>query len=305
MTDEEPNWLIWLARLCMGWAAFLLFTLQPMAGQYLLPSYGGGPGVWTACLLFFQVWVLLGYAAAQGLALLDERLQLGIWVVLLISALIALPVVPRIGFIDSPPTLSVLISLSLGVGLPVLVLAMASPLVQSWMSRFTNAPYGLFAWSNAGSLLALSLFPFVFEPLAPRIALVHAWGWGLGGFAVLAVILAIKARNHPVAFREKSQSNWRAGWVLWPAVAVATLMIVSRNLGQEITPGPFTWVAPLVVYLSTFITSFGWPKWYSRVVVAFLLPVAWTAVFWLALPGGEWSLALHLAAQLFVLFVVG
>ena len=39
--------------------------------------------------------------------------------------------------------------------------------------------------------------------------------------------------------------------------------------------------------------------------MAFLLPVAWTAVFWLALPGGEWSLALYLAAQLFVLFVVG
>ncbi len=141
--------------------------------------------MWTACLLFFQVWVLVGYVAAQGLTRLDRRLQIGIWGMLLIAALTVLPVVPRMNVVDGPPALSVLVALALGVGLPALVLAMVSPLTQSWMSRYTDAPYGLFAWSNAGSLLALVLFPFILEPLAPRTVLIQAWGWGFGGFAVL------------------------------------------------------------------------------------------------------------------------
>lgn len=151
--------------------------------------------MWTACLLFFQVWVLVGYVAAQGLARLDGRLQLGIWGMLLIAALIALPVVPRMNVVDGPPTLSVLVALALGVGLPALVLAMVSPLTQSWMSRYTDAPYGLFAWSNAGSLLALVLFPFMLEPLVTRAVLVQTWGWGLGGFVVLAFVLGFKTRD--------------------------------------------------------------------------------------------------------------
>ena len=302
---SDPTSTAWLARLCVGWAAFLLFSVQLLAGQNLLPLFGGGPGIWTACLLFFQAWVLAGYAAAQGLARLNGQWQLGVWLALLIAALVMLPAVPRAGVIEGPPTLRVIITLVLGVGVPSLVLAMTSPLAQSWMGRFTEVPYGLFAWSNAGSLLALALFPFVLEPLAPRSVLVRAWGWGLGAFTVLAIVLALRTRGRKAEFEEDAKFRWRVGWVLWSAVAVSTLMIVSRNLSQEIAPGPFTWVAPLAVYLLTFVLSFGRPKWYSRVVASVLLPVGWTAVFWLALPGGEWPLALHLAAQLFVLFIIG
>ena len=35
-------------------SAFLLFALQPLLGKYILPWFGGGPGVWTVCMLFFQ-----------------------------------------------------------------------------------------------------------------------------------------------------------------------------------------------------------------------------------------------------------
>ncbi len=34
--------------------AFLLFQVQPLIGKYILPWLGGGPGVWTTCMLFFQ-----------------------------------------------------------------------------------------------------------------------------------------------------------------------------------------------------------------------------------------------------------
>ena len=37
-------------------SAFLLFQVQPLMGKYILPWFGGGPAVWTICLLFFQVF---------------------------------------------------------------------------------------------------------------------------------------------------------------------------------------------------------------------------------------------------------
>jgi hypothetical protein len=48
-------------------SAFLLFQVQPMMGRYVLPWFGGGPAVWTNCLLFFQVLLLVGYAYTHWL----------------------------------------------------------------------------------------------------------------------------------------------------------------------------------------------------------------------------------------------
>ena len=52
--------------------AFLLFQVQPLIGKYILPWFGGGPGVWTTCMLFFQVALLGGYAYAH---LISQRLK--------------------------------------------------------------------------------------------------------------------------------------------------------------------------------------------------------------------------------------
>ncbi|HIL24942.1 MAG TPA: hypothetical protein EYG19_06035, partial [Verrucomicrobia bacterium] len=49
------------------WGAFLLFLVQPLIGKYILPWFGGTPGVWTTCLLFFQCHLLGGYAYAHCL----------------------------------------------------------------------------------------------------------------------------------------------------------------------------------------------------------------------------------------------
>jgi len=41
-------------------SAFLLFQVQPLLAKVILPWFGGGPAVWTTCLLFFQVLLLAG-----------------------------------------------------------------------------------------------------------------------------------------------------------------------------------------------------------------------------------------------------
>ena len=48
-------------------SAFLLFQVQPMVSKMILPWFGGGPSVWTTCMLFFQVFLLAGYAYAHAL----------------------------------------------------------------------------------------------------------------------------------------------------------------------------------------------------------------------------------------------
>ena len=42
-------------------SAFLLFAVEPMAAKQLLPVLGGSSAVWTTCLVFFSVVLLLGY----------------------------------------------------------------------------------------------------------------------------------------------------------------------------------------------------------------------------------------------------
>ncbi|HIK91244.1 MAG TPA: hypothetical protein EYG03_04530, partial [Planctomycetes bacterium] len=45
-------------------SAFLLFQVQPLISKAILPWFGGAPGVWTTCLLFFQSVLFGGYAYA-------------------------------------------------------------------------------------------------------------------------------------------------------------------------------------------------------------------------------------------------
>jgi K+-transporting ATPase KdpF subunit len=42
-------------------SAFLLFLVQPVVAKEILPWFGGSAAVWTTCILFFQMVLLLGY----------------------------------------------------------------------------------------------------------------------------------------------------------------------------------------------------------------------------------------------------
>src|SRR6266581_1976843 len=68
--------------------AFLLFQVQFILAKRLLPWFGGAPAVWTTCMLFFQVALLLGYAYAHGLARAGPRGQRGAHLALLAAALV-------------------------------------------------------------------------------------------------------------------------------------------------------------------------------------------------------------------------
>ena len=173
--------------------AFLLFQVQPLLGKYILPWFGGGPGVWTTCLLFFQLLLLGGYAYAHfSSTRLTPRRQVILHLVLLALSLALLPITPSDSWkahVGGDPNWRILLLLSATIGLPYFVLSSTGPLMQQWFSQ-TNpgvSPYRLYALSNVGSLLALLSYPVFFEVRFPRHTQATMWSVGLGLFVASMV----------------------------------------------------------------------------------------------------------------------
>ena len=156
-------------------SAALLFAIQPMAAKMALPLLGGGAGVWTVCMLFFQTGLLAGYGWAH---LLGRRFALRTQVVLhgvvCAAALLTLPPViaaTSLPPVDASPAPWLLAALAVSFGLPYATLAATGPLLQRWFSATSHKaaadPYFLYAASNVGSFAGLLAYPFIFERTLP------------------------------------------------------------------------------------------------------------------------------------------
>jgi SAM-dependent methyltransferase len=182
----------------VGLAAFLLFEVQLVLGKQVLPWFGGASAVWTTCLLFFQAGLLVGYAWAHALGRLSPRRQRDAHLALLAAAvgLVAWralvwpsPITPGEWARPASPEAPVRAILGLlgsTIGLPFVLLAASSPLLQAWFARRWpgRSPYWLFALSNAGSLLGLVGYPLVVEPLLSVRA--QGWAWSAAFLAFAA-----------------------------------------------------------------------------------------------------------------------
>lgn len=168
----------WYFILTIFISAFLLFQIQPLIGKYILPWFGGGPAVWTTCMLFFQVLLLGGYAYAHLISKLRLRTQGKLHFIISLCTLILIislsfvwktPVTPDSSW--KPPSSTfpiwyVLRVLIIGVGLPYFLLSTTSSLIQAWFSWIyrSQSPYSFYAVSNVASLFALLSYPILFEP---------------------------------------------------------------------------------------------------------------------------------------------
>ena len=299
--------------------AFLLFLVQPLIGKYILPWFGGGPGVWTACLLFFQTALLAGYAYAHLVAMrLPAKTQAWVHIGVLLAAFFCLPIVPADAWqpvAQGNPVLQIIILLSYSVGVPFVALAATGPLLQSWFSRTHPgvSPYRMYAVSNVGSLLALVCYPFVMEPAFSRRIQAMIWSGGFIAFMAMCGWCAIQSRSAPVNAatdddvepeRERSRRFDVLLWLALPACVSVMLLAVTSQLSEEVAPIPFLWVLTLGIYLLTFIISFEWPKAYHRGVLgAAALFSPW--LVWLMLLNESIALGWQMAVYLIVLFACG
>ena len=295
--------------------AFLLFQVQPLIGKFILPWFGGGPGVWTTCLLFFQMVLLGGYAYAHfSSSRLKPRQQVILHFVLLALSLALLPITPSESWktnLSGDPNWRILVLLMVTIGLPYFVLSSTGPLMQQWFSQ-TNpgvSPYRLYALSNVGSLLALLSYPAYFEVRFSRQVQANMWSAGLALFVVFCGYCAYRLWRHaspdaPVpAPRPATSPATTDGapattgeettapvdkllWVALPAIASILLLATTNKLSQEVAVIPFLWVLPLSLYLLTFIICFDHARWYHRGVFTALLVVG-IAVVCQLLPAGS------------------
>jgi hypothetical protein len=299
--------------------AFLLFQVQPLIGKYILPWFGGSPGVWTTCMLFFQVLLLGGYAYAHALSRrLQPRQQAIIHLLLLGAALATLPITPSDTWKPqnaSDPTWRILALLAVNLGLPYLVLAATGPLMQEWFRRLQPgvSPYRLYALSNIGSLLALVSYPFYFETNFTRQAQAKFWSWGLVVYALSAGLCAYRTFKQPstTAAQEtaaeadapRPTSAQRALWVCLPAAASILLLAVTNKMCQDVAVIPFLWVLPLALYLLTFIISFDSPRWYSRFYYTIALTGVLIAVCVALFAGPDMAILTQIAIYSATMFI--
>jgi len=285
-------------------SAFLLFLVQPLIANRILPWFGGSSAVWTTCLVFFQSALLAGYAYVDLAARLGPRRHIALHAALLLASLALLPILPSDAWKpggSQNPIAGILLLLAATIGLPYFLLSTTTPLVQAWYWRRFNrsAPYRLFALSNLASLLALIGYPLLFEPWLDLKELGFAWSALYALFALLTVTtgwLAVRRDPRPAAIAGAPASPatdggparaagtriderpLRAGtqfqWVALSAMGSVMLLAVTNHVTQNVASVPFLWVLPLSLYLLSFILCFDHPRWYRRWLFVPLLAVA-------------------------------
>ncbi len=316
--DKGAAWLFG-AAIFLG--AFLLFLVQPILGKIILPWFGGGAGVWAACLLFFQASLLAGYAYAHCLRrYLSPKWQVQVHILLLAASILLLPILPSPGWRNlgqADPALRILGLLAATIGLPYLLVASTSPLLQAWYAalRPGAAAYRFYALSNLGSMLGLICFPAVVEPrMASRS---QAWGWS-GAYAVfvlLGVAISLYAWKHalrsepPPVSTERPEFALKQGfgiqilWLLLAACGAALMMASTSYMTQNFAPIPLLWVLPLGIYLFSFVLCFETERAYQRL---FWIPAMMVALGAMAFVmfhhGGTTNLKLSIPVMLAGLF---
>ncbi|GIT04805.1 MAG: hypothetical protein CM1200mP29_02160 [Verrucomicrobiota bacterium] len=295
--------------------ACLLFTMEPLVARMVLPLYGGSFHVWSTTLTFFQGILFFGYLYCHIFAK-----RLGGWhLALVVTPLVWLPLVNWIGLAppgDGDPAWSLLFQLTLHIALPFGILATTSVIAQSWFTRSDtdgSSPYPLYASSNAGSLLALLAYIALCEPLFGLSVQRSLWYLGYLVYAVLAWRCWRMASSHPEKVEPATRTSrdiktsTLVSWLLLSALPSAFMLAVSNVFTLELGSVPLVWVLPLILYLLSYVFTFGRKQW----IPPSLLHAFWPAAVVCGLSclyfvdsGNLWVFAVHLVA-LFALAMVG
>lgn len=283
--------------------AALLFLVQPLVGKLLLPLVGGTPGVWNACMVFFQAVLLAGYLYAhRSTGKLGVRRQAAFHLLALATVVVSFKVAIAVSETGSPVAVvssvlpddqdsSLLVFAQLGaavglaVGVPFFVLSTTSPLLQRWFAASGHPaardPYFLYAASNAGSLLGLLAYPLLIEPELTLAQQKWVFAGGVLGYVALVVTCAVTvirgsagprkeepaADSVPPPALEHIPRARIARWVALAALPSSLLLGVTTHVSTDLAPVPLLWVVPLALYLISFILVFArWPDGVHRVV---------------------------------------
>ncbi len=302
-------------------SAFLLFLVQLLIARHILPWYGGGPGVWATCMVFFQLALLVGYTYAHWLSgKIGPRQQAIVHIVLLVISLPFLIIAPDAAWKPTgieAPIGNILLLLAAHVGLPFGILSSTSPLLMSWFSQEfpKRHPYRLYALSNFGSFLALISYPFVIAPALSLEFQEHLWSLGYALFVLCCGVCAFRFRRCTLKQSTARQSAptktddeilpGRADTFLWlilSATGSVLLLATTNQMCTDLAVVPLLWVLPLAIYLLSFVICFDRERWYHRGLFFPLFAVSSCAVTYLMLANRPFSLGIPIAVFSVALF---
>lgn len=313
----------------IGLSAFLLFSVEPLIGRLVLPVFGGTPAVWATVLFFFQAVLLLGYlyghVSVTRLGPWGPPLHLLLAALAIVALLIAPGHVAALRDDGVTPVLDLIRILVVLIGLPALVLTTTTPLVSGWFEvtrsiEHDGDGYWLYALSNAGSLLALLAYPILIEPRLSLTSQREIWAIGYAGLVALLALAGTRAmpalRLRLVADRSAAQApaddrssvtnDWprRLRWLLLAAVPSGLLSAVTTFIATDLVSAPLLWVAPLAIYLISFIVAFSprggrWIGWAAAAAPA-MVTVLWVPYG----SAGGWPVIAVLAMELVAFAVV-
>lgn len=249
-------------------SAFLLFTLELLAGRLVLPVFGGTPAVWTTALCFFTGVVFVGYLYAHVVVTrLGQRrggaLHLVVAGAVVVATFFAPTDLGALRFPGLPEAVNVLVVLALIAGAPAFLLSTTSPLLSAWFAGRGGDPWWLYAASNAASLVGLLAYPFIIEPAIPlsgqRVLLMLT----LVLFVITLVAVVVGGRRTPPAVDRPDVADApplaRRRQLLWLIAAIIPAGLLSATttfLATDLVSAPLLWVGPLAIYLGSFVIAF-------------------------------------------------
>ena len=262
-----------LERTTIFLGAFLLFLVQPMIGNTLLPVFGGTATVWSVCLATFQTLLVGGYFYAHLLGRRDNNcprlsirhLYFHLSLQLFAAGWLIFAALHRAELLKlattMPAALGVFSAVLLMVAFPYVILSANSTLVQD----LSIGKYALYAVSNLGSLIGLWTYPLAFERY---LTLTQQWTMFAGlcfAYTLLLAALILAKRNAQVTLvagdtpaPAMQESTAFRPWLYFCLSALSCFLLnaVSTHLGSDITPLPLLWVALLSLYLLSYILGF-------------------------------------------------
>ncbi|HNC24658.1 MAG TPA: fused MFS/spermidine synthase [Opitutaceae bacterium] len=261
-------------------AAFLSFVIQPLMGKRLLPIYGGTAATWLGCMVYFQVALLLGYSWAAWLVRRPFRQQFLATTILALVAVVTFQL-PSDQADATASILRVVWRLSYTTLPAMLLLFSTSPLLHGWLRRRgEDVPYYLYAISNTGSLAAVLLYPFAFEPnlrLSEQTTIWHVLlvvvaGLLVGAGYLLRRLTGDAAGPAATAAAEPLEFGRTTLWLWLSALTCVSMLGATYHLAAELGSTPLAWVGPFSAYLLSFMVAFSgrWRPWMTGTTIVWL-----------------------------------
>lgn len=257
-----------MAKAVIFFGSFLTFALELTVGRTLLPLFGSAASVWVTSLCVFQVLLVGGYA--YGAVFRNLRVHAALVLVASAYTVCAAPILSHACFGSCAASYGwtgVAVAVLAASGPAFVLLSANSTLVQ----RLSGGEYGLYAWSNIGSLTGLAFGSLVLDPFVPV-----SWQWRIIGAGGAAIGLFYLTRKGGIGGDDFAETDLPSGgvhgasilsWMVLTGVGSASMTAATAYVTADIIGVPLVWAVILGIYLASWVVAFS--PWGERSYSAF------------------------------------